>query len=90
MVFGRTWFYFSPFSKLGRTTRLLVAAPPPGRRQAPGPACGAGEALRLDIAALEEGFFTGGQLANLGIQPGEVLGALPATVAAVLPQVQLT
>jgi methionyl-tRNA formyltransferase len=38
-------------------------------------ACGEGEALRLDIIALEEGYFTGAQLLGLGIRVGEVLGA---------------
>ncbi|AHJ96603.1 methionyl-tRNA formyltransferase [Hymenobacter swuensis] len=39
-------------------------------------ACGAGEALRLDIAALKEGYFTGNQLVQLGIQPGELLSEI--------------
>jgi methionyl-tRNA formyltransferase len=37
-------------------------------------ACGQGEAIRLDAVALEEGYFTGYQLAALGIGAGEVLG----------------
>ncbi|WP_460553859.1 hypothetical protein, partial [Hymenobacter daeguensis] len=40
-------------------------------------ACGAGEALRLDAVALDEGYFTGPQLAALGVQAGEVLASLP-------------
>lgn len=37
-------------------------------------ACGQGEAIRLDAVALEEGYFTGYQLAALGIGAGEGLG----------------
>lgn len=44
-------------------------------------ACGAGQVLQLDVVALEEGYFSGGQLAALGVQVGEVLGSL-ATVPA--------
>jgi methionyl-tRNA formyltransferase len=40
-------------------------------------ACGNGEAVRLDLVALEEGYFLGSQLAAFGLQPGEMLGALP-------------
>ena len=40
-------------------------------------ACGAGEAVRLEIVALNEGYFTGPQLATLGVQAGEVLNELP-------------
>jgi methionyl-tRNA formyltransferase len=40
-------------------------------------ACGTGEALRLDMVALDEGYFTGAQLMGLGIRVGEVLGAAP-------------
>ncbi|MBG8554971.1 methionyl-tRNA formyltransferase [Hymenobacter guriensis] len=36
-------------------------------------ACGAGEALRLDMVALDEGYFTGLQLMQLGVGVGEVL-----------------
>lgn len=36
-------------------------------------ACGAGEIVQLDIVALDEGYFTGGQLAGLGLQVGEIL-----------------
>lgn len=42
-------------------------------------ACGSGEAIRLDMVALDEGYFTGAQLVALGIGPGEVLGQLPLT-----------
>jgi methionyl-tRNA formyltransferase len=45
-------------------------------------ACGTGEALRLDMVALEEGYFTGAQLLGLGIRVGEVLGATPVHEAA--------
>ncbi|AII50600.1 methionyl-tRNA formyltransferase [Hymenobacter sp. APR13] len=85
-----------PLRVLGATPRpeTVDAAPGTVVLATPGQAllvaCGAGQVLQLDMVALEEGFFTGGQLANLGIQPGEVLGTLPATAAAVLPQVQLT
>ncbi|MGI4759648.1 MAG: methionyl-tRNA formyltransferase [Janthinobacterium lividum] len=40
-------------------------------------ACGTGEALRLDMVALDEGYFTGWQLQQLGVGVGEVLGQLP-------------
>lgn len=82
----------------GQPLRLLSVTPLAG--PAPGPpgtvlvasatdglivACGVGEALRLDAVALDEGYFTGGQLATLGVQAGEVLTALPvAQPAAVL------
>ncbi|KAA9333344.1 hypothetical protein F0P96_10260 [Hymenobacter busanensis] len=42
-------------------------------------ACGGGQVLRVDMAALDEGYFTGVQLAALGIQAGEVLGTLLTT-----------
>lgn len=42
-------------------------------------ACGTGEALRLDIVALDEGYFTGHQLLQLGVGVGEVLGSIPIT-----------
>lgn len=38
-------------------------------------ACAAGEALRLDMVALDEGYFTGLQLMQLGVGVGEVLGS---------------
>lgn len=38
-------------------------------------ACGANEALRLDMVALDEGYFTGLQLLQLGVSVGEVLGS---------------
>jgi len=74
----------------GQPLRLLSVTPMAG--PAPGPpgtvlvasatdglivACGAGEALRLDAVALDEGYFTGAQLATLGVQAGEALGELP-------------
>jgi len=40
-------------------------------------ACGTGEALRLDMVALDEGYFTGLQLMQLGVGVGEVLGSTP-------------
>jgi methionyl-tRNA formyltransferase len=48
-------------------------------------ACGQGEAIRLDILALHEGYFTGSQLAAMGIGAGEVFGhfAVPAYSVAV-------
>lgn len=39
--------------------------------------CGAREALRLDMVALDEGYFTGLQLLQLGVGVGEVLGSTP-------------
>lgn len=45
-------------------------------------ACGADEALRLDMIALEEGYFTGPQLLGLGVRVGEVLGGTPVAEAA--------
>lgn len=36
-------------------------------------ACGTDEALRLDLVALDEGYFTGWQLRQLGVSVGEVL-----------------
>jgi len=44
-------------------------------------ACGAGQVLQIDIAALYEGYFTGAQLVDLGLQTGEVLGALNSPVS---------
>ncbi|GAA4393138.1 methionyl-tRNA formyltransferase [Hymenobacter koreensis] len=41
-------------------------------------ACGQGEAIRLDILALNEGYFSGAQLVALGVRTGEVLTQLPA------------
>jgi methionyl-tRNA formyltransferase len=79
----------------GQQLRVLAATPrpetvvaPPGTvvlaaaGQALLVACGAGQVLQLDIVALEEGYFTGGQLAGMGLQVGEVLGTLlqPAPV----------
>lgn len=43
-------------------------------------ACGQGEALRLDMLALNEGYFTGPQLVALGIKAGEILEAFPEPV----------
>lgn len=79
--------------------RLLGVTPMSGSVQAPPGtvvraaddllvACATGELLRLDMLALEEGYFTGAQLVGLGIQAGELLGELgmvpaPELVAAV-------
>lgn len=69
--------------------RLLGVTPMAGSVQAPPGtvvraaddllvACATGELLRLDMLALEEGYFTGAQLVGLGIRPGEQLGELGA------------
>lgn len=71
----------------GQSLRLLGVTPLTGLVQAqPGTvvraaadllvACGAGEVLRLDMLALDEGYFTGAQLVELGVQVGEQLGEL--------------
>lgn len=84
-----------PLRILSATPRpeTVEAAPGTVVLAAPGQAllvaCGAGQVLQLDMVALEEGFFTGGQLASLGLQPGEVLGTLPAT-ATLIPEPQLS
>lgn len=78
----------------GQPLRLLVATPRPETvAAAPGTvvlaapgqallvACGESQVLQLDVVALDEGYFTGGQLAGMGVQVGEVLGTLPATPA---------
>jgi methionyl-tRNA formyltransferase len=77
----------------GQTLRVLSATPRPETTEAapgtvvlalPGQAllvaCGQGQVLQLDMVALDEGYFTGGQLANLGVQTGEVLGTLPVAL----------
>ncbi|QNH63078.1 methionyl-tRNA formyltransferase [Hymenobacter sediminicola] len=67
---------------LAATVRPETVAAPPGTvvLAAPGQAllvaCGAGQVLQLDMICLEEGYFTGGQLAGMGLQPGETLGTL--------------
>ncbi|MDO7846167.1 formyltransferase family protein [Hymenobacter sp. M29] len=78
-----------PLRLLGATPLAGTVAAPPGTVVQTGPdllvACGAGELLRLDIVVLEEGYFTGAQLAGLGVLTGELLGefaALPAAQAA--------
>jgi methionyl-tRNA formyltransferase len=82
----------------GHPIRILAVLPLPGaaHQQEPGTvlradaqagvvvACGHGEALRLEMVLLPEGYFTGSQLISLGLQPGERLEALPA-VGAALP-----
>lgn len=45
-------------------------------------ACGEGSGLRLDIVGLDEGYFTGPQLAALGLQAGEQLPEFLAASAA--------
>ena len=59
---------------------MLVAPPGTVVLAAPGQAllvaCGAGQVLQLDMVCLDEGYFTGGQLAGMGLQPGETLGTL--------------
>jgi methionyl-tRNA formyltransferase len=71
-----------PLRVLAVTPRPETVAAPPGTvvLAAPGQAllvaCGAGQVLQLDIVALDEGYFTGGQLAAMGVQIGEVLGTL--------------
>jgi methionyl-tRNA formyltransferase len=79
----------------GQLLRVLVAtARPETVAAAPGTvvlaaagqallvACGEGQVIQLDAVALEEGYFTGGQLAGMGVQVGEVLGSLPAAAPA--------
>lgn len=67
---------------LSATARPETVAAPPGTVVLAAPAqallvaCGAGQVLQLDVVALDEGYFTGGQLAGLGVQMGEVLGTL--------------
>ncbi|GAA4503228.1 hypothetical protein GCM10023172_27730 [Hymenobacter ginsengisoli] len=71
-----------PLRVLGATARPETVAAAPGTvvLAAPGQAllvaCGAGQVLQLDVVALDEGYFTGGQLAGLGVPVGEVLGTL--------------
>jgi methionyl-tRNA formyltransferase len=73
----------------GQELRVLAATPRPETvAAAPGTvvlaapgqallvACGGGSVLQLDIGCLDEGYFTGAQLAGMGVQAGEVLGAL--------------
>ncbi|GAB3868494.1 hypothetical protein GCM10028824_13550 [Hymenobacter segetis] len=72
----------------GQPLRLLSVLPHPNAATGPVPpgtvlhadaaagiwvACGKNEALRLDMVALEEGYFTGAQLLQLGVGVGEVL-----------------
>lgn len=76
----------------GQPLRLLGATPHPAAATGPVPAgtvlhadpneglwvaCGQGEAVRLDMLALNEGYFTGPQLVVMGIAVGEILGAFP-------------
>ena len=75
------WFqYLPPLRVLAATARPETAAAPPGTVvwAEPGQgllvACGASQLRQLDIVALDEGYFTGGQLAALGVPVGEVLG----------------
>jgi methionyl-tRNA formyltransferase len=70
------------FRVLSATPRPETTAAPPGTVVWSMPdqgllvACGTGQVLQLDMVALEEGYFTGGQLAALGVQVGEVVGRL--------------
>ncbi|UOQ96786.1 hypothetical protein MUN81_16245 [Hymenobacter sp. 5317J-9] len=70
---------------LAATVRPETVAAPPGTvvLAAPGQAllvaCGGGHVLQLDIVCLDEGYFTGGQLASMGVPVGEILGTLLAT-----------
>lgn len=74
---------------MGLSLRPETVEAPPGTivLAAPGQAllvaCGAGQIVQLDIVALEEGYFTGGQLAGMGLQVGEVLA--PLSTAQVAP-----
>ena len=67
---------------MGLSVRPETVEAPPGTivLAAPGQAllvaCGAGQIVQLDIVALEEGYFTGGHLAGMGLQVGEVLAPL--------------
>jgi methionyl-tRNA formyltransferase len=74
----------------GQVLRVLVATPRPETvAAAPGTvvlaapgqalliACGESQIVQLDALALDEGYFTGGQLAGMGVQVGEVLGPGP-------------
>ena len=76
----------------GQTLRVLGLFPHPAANTGPVPpgtvllatasegvwvACGSGEAVRLDMVMLEEGYFTGAQLAGMGVRAGEVLGTFP-------------
>lgn len=78
----------------GQPLRLLAATPHPTAATGPVPAgtvvhadpnaglwvaCGQGEALRLDMLALTEGYFTGSQLVAMGIRAGEIIGSFPVT-----------
>lgn len=72
-----------PLRVLSATVRPETVPAPPGTVVLADPAqgllvaCGAGQVVQLDLVALEEGYFTGGQLAGLGVQAGEQLGTLP-------------
>lgn len=73
---------------LGLSARPETVAAAPGTivLAAPGQpllvACGTGQVAQLDIVALDEGYFTGEQLAGLGVQAGEVLAPLAEPVQA--------
>lgn len=79
----------------GQPLRVLVATPRPETvAAAPGTvvlaasgqallvACGENQVVQLDVLALDEGYFTGGQLAGMGVQVGELLGEMSAAVSA--------
>lgn len=79
----------------GHPIRILAVRPLPGpaHQQVPGTvlradgeaglvvACGDGEALRLEVVLLPEGYFTGAQLVALGLRAGEKLETLPAATS---------
>ena len=79
----------------GQELRVLAATPRPETVAAPPGtivlaaagqtllvACGGGSVLQLDMVCLDEGYFTGGQLAGMGLQVGEVLGELAGPLPA--------
>ena len=85
----------------GQLLRVLVATPwhepfaaAPGTvvLAAPGQvllvACGNNQVIQLHAVALDEGYFTGGQLAGMGIQVGEVLGSVPSNATGLIPNNQ--
>jgi len=76
-----------PLRVLAATARPETAAAPPGTVvwSEPGQgllvACGASQLVQLDIVALDEGYFTGGQLAALGVPVGEILTSAALAMA---------
>lgn len=78
-VMGATALGQLPHSLQSPPGTVVLASAPEGVVVA----CGAGEGLRLEIVALEEGYFTGPQLAALGLQPGEQLAEFPSKTVAI-------